>query len=131
MEEKKKASWKLDNAMLAVTMPTGETTQYNLGELFTNFEKLTGTQQNTVAYGVKQKLSDSTARGKDEKLDAKGSIEVMNETFAEILDGTAWTRKGGGGFSLKKEIQTKTETLNKKDQAELKRLLKEAGLNIF
>ena len=99
--ERTKAKWSLDKVLLKVEMPSGEKADFDLNELFSEFEKLGGTQQNTIAYGVKQKLSDSTARSKDEKLDEKGAIEVMRKTYAGIVDGTAWTKKGGGGFSKK------------------------------
>lgn len=116
--ERTKAKWSLDKVLLKVSMPDGEAADFNLNDLFSGFEKLTGTQQNTIAYGVKQKLSDSTARGKDEKLDSKGAIEVMRTTYAGIVDGTAWTKKGGGGFS------------KKISQAVLEKKAKEAGLSV-
>jgi hypothetical protein len=116
--ERTKAKWSLDKVLLKVSMPDGEAADFNLNDLFSGFEKLTGTQQNTIAYGVKQKLSDSTARSKDEKLDSKGAIEVMRTTYAGIVDGTAWTKKGGGGFS------------KKISQAVLEEKAKEAGLSV-
>ena len=116
--ERTKAKWSLDKVLLKVSMPDGKVADFNLNDLFSGFEKLTGTQQNTVAYGVKQKLSDSTARSKDEKLDSKGAIEVMRMTYAGIVDGTAWTKKGGGGFS------------KKISQAVLEEKAKEAGLSV-
>lgn len=116
--ERTKAKWSLDKVLLKVSMPDGEAADFNLNDLFSGFEKLTGTQQNTIAYGVKQKLSDSTARSKNEKLDSKGAIEVMRTTYAGIVDGTAWTKKGGGGFS------------KKISQAVLEEKAKEAGLSV-
>ena len=133
MEEKKKASWKLESALLKVTMPTGEAADFNLNDLFPGFEKLTGTQQNTIAYGVKQKLSDSTARSKDEKLDAKGAIEVMRTTFAGVIDNTAWTKKGGGGFSKKISKASLDEKAkeSKMSSAQAQKLLESLGFTIY
>jgi hypothetical protein len=133
MEEKKKASWKLDGVSQTVTMPDGITRSFDLSELFPDFAKFNGTQQNTIAYGVKQKLSDSTARSKDEKLDSKGAVEVMATTYAGIIDNTAWTKKGGGGFSKKISKASLDEKAkeSKMSSAQAQKLLESLGFTIY
>ena len=63
-----------------------------LEELFPEFLKYTEAQQMTIEYGVKQKLSDSIARPKDQKLSKKEVIEQFDETWALIVSGE-WVKK--------------------------------------
>lgn len=132
--ERKKASWELkDDGIQSCTFPSGSGINFNLNRLFPNFAELTDTQQETIAYGVKQKCSDATARPKEFKLDEEGVGQVMYDTFESIVDGSAWTRKGGGGQkSVKKQIvEGANKALSGDELAKLKELLSKSGISIF
>lgn len=132
--ERKKASWSFDaEGIQTCSLPSGREVRFDLTRLFSDFKELTDTQQETVAYGNKRKCSDRTARSTDMKLDEDGIVEVMLDTFESIVDGTAWTRKGGGGQkSVKKQIvEGANKALNGDELAKLKELLSKSGISIF
>jgi hypothetical protein len=132
-DDRVKNSWSITNATLTCKFPSDNTLAFDLARVFPDFNKLTDAQKLVVGNGVHQKLGDSCARSKAEKLDEDGMVTQMNTTFEGIVDGTVWSKKGGkGGISLKKQIQDKAEAnLNEADQKKLKDLMKKAGINIF
>jgi hypothetical protein len=94
-KERKKASWKLEGSVLTVTYADESKAIFDLRELHEEFILLSETARETMAYGVKQKLSDSCARPKGETLTPALMKKVMNTTFEEVVSGEAWTRKTG------------------------------------
>lgn len=100
--EKKKSSLKVvevKNAegavmgrTLEVTTTGGQVGKFDLGKI-----TLPEVVRHCFEYGVKQILSDATARNKDEKLDDKGKLKVMEEKFESMIDGKILTvtREGG------------------------------------
>lgn len=115
---KKKATWALDTTMLTVNFPNGKTITFDMAQLYPDFAKLSDTMQNTTCYGVKQKLSDAIARPASEKLTIDESATIMVATFANIVDGSAWTRKAGGGqVSFKTKLTTNMDLLSEEDKA--------------
>lgn len=132
MDEKKKASWKLDgNGIQVCRLPQGTELKFDLTRIFPNFGELTDTQQEIIAYGVKQKCSDRTARSAGEKLDEGGLEVVMLETFEQIVDGSAWKRTGSGQKSVKTQIREGAKVLAPQELEALKALLAKSGVNIF
>jgi hypothetical protein len=83
----------------------------SLSKMFPDFLKLTASQQMVVEYGVKQKLSDSIARPKEEKLSKQGVIGQFQETWDMILGGD-WVKKVTPKTPLEKAIAEK-ESLQK------------------
>lgn len=64
----------------------------NLEKLFPDFLKYTESQQMSIEYGVKQKLSDSTARSADQVLSNGELTDQFKETWDLILSGQ-WVKK--------------------------------------
>ena len=85
------------------------TSTFDLTELFSDFSKLTEVQKLTIVYGIKQKLADTTARGKDEKLTPAERDEAMTKLYGQIIAGT-WAVKGEGRISkVKRVLETCTQ----------------------
>ena len=94
----KKAKWNLIDNVLSVELPTGEKASYELVTLFPDFAAYDSVQQNAIAYGVKQGLSDTTARNTDEKLNPAERVAAMNDRWKMISVDRKWTsgKKAGG-----------------------------------
>jgi hypothetical protein len=88
--EKKKAGWKMDGTVLTVTFPDGTKDSFDVAMV-----KDDGIRSALLGYGLKQKLSDSTARNKDERLTTEERLAEMKETFNLLVAGT-WAEKGTG-----------------------------------
>lgn len=132
MDEKKKASWSFEgNGIQVCRLPQGKKIQFDLTRIFPNFGELTDTQQEVIAYGIKQKCSDRTARSAGEKLDEDGLEAVMLETFEQIVYGVAWKRTGSGQKSVKAQIREGAKVLAPQELEALKALLAKSGVNIF
>jgi hypothetical protein len=130
-KERTKNRWTLDGTILTNTFPNGMTTSFDVLPLFPLFLEYSDTQKETICNGIHQKLGDSCARPKAEKLTVANCVVQMDKTYAEILDGTAWKRKGGKGvISMKKQIADGMSEMSQEDQNELKRLLAMAKVNI-
>ncbi len=85
---KKKISWKFnDEDMIATaTYPTDETVSFVITDLPDDMLNM------ATYYGVKQKLSDSIARSKEEKLTPSEAIDCMNSLFEQMKNGD-WNAK--------------------------------------
>lgn len=99
--DSKKAKWEVTGSSLVVTMPDSTVGRYDISRIFPEFEAATAIQQNVIVYGIKQKLSDKTARSEDMKLTGAEAVDTMKTMFEEIVNGT-WRAKGVGGLSYKK-----------------------------
>lgn len=98
----KKSKWTLSGAILDCTMPDGEGVSFDLAELFPNFPEFDDVQQQSIAYGVKQGLSDITARSEDEKLTETEKVAAMEKRFKMYTVDRKWTSgKRGGGITKK------------------------------
>jgi len=85
------------------------TSTFDLTKLFSDFSELTEVQKLTIVYGIKQKLADTTARGKDEKLTPTERDQAMTKLYDQIIAGT-WAVKGEGRISkVKKVLETCTQ----------------------
>ena len=114
----KKSKWSLEGTVLTVVMPEGETAEFDLASV--HADVITQVQ----AYGLKQKLSDSTARPSDQKLTEKEAIAEMQGTYDNLVSGI-WREKGGGsGISMAKKVKEAALTAT----PEQLRVLKELGL---
>lgn len=99
--------WTLDNTTLKMVKPlenaTGEiVAEFDLTKLFETFPEMTEVQQQTIAYGVKQKLSD---KGASEVGSVGGKVTQAKETWKILLEGK-WTgeRMNATGASENKKI---------------------------
>lgn len=120
--DSKKAKWEVTGSTLLVTMPDSTVGRYDISKIFPEFEAATAIQQNVIVYGIKQKLSDKTARSEDMKLTGQEAVDTMKTMFDEIVNGT-WRAKGVGGLSYKKLEADADEKLTPAEAAELKALL--------
>lgn len=107
--EKSKAVWALDGSVYTVTFPNGKKMAFDMAELYPTFISFTETQQQTICYGAKQKLSDSCARPKAEKLTHDETVTQMDATWKAIKDGSAWTRKAGEKAPTVSKSKVETE----------------------
>jgi hypothetical protein len=91
-DERKKVTWELSNVGMLTAHHLDRIDQsFNLTRLDKGgvpYMDMSAQQKDSFAYGVKQQLSDATARSKDEKLDDDGKRIVMDATFESMIDGT-------------------------------------------
>lgn len=78
----------------------------DLTKLFPDFNDLNEVQQMVVEYGVKQKLSDSCARSKEQKLSRSELTAQLKETWDMIVNGE-WIKKVVPKTPLEKAIAEK------------------------
>jgi len=119
-----KNSWDLNGTDLACVFPDATVGKFDLEVLFPDFTKFNEVQALVVAYGVKQKLSDSCARPKDAKLTFKEAAEQMADTFQMLASGKFTSGTRAGAISYKRKIEAAKESAT---PAELK-VLKKLGL---
>ena len=103
--ERKKSKWSLVKGILAVLMPEGNSGSWDLTKLFPLFLEMTETQQEVIAYGVKQKLADSCARNSDTKLTEAESIAQMEKTWEMLLSGKFTSGTRGTGISVAAKVE--------------------------
>ena len=124
--------WTLTGATLSCILGTGlgeVSGSFNLAELFEDFTDLTSLQQAAIAYGVKQKLADCTARSKDMTLSDQEQVDTMTARYRTLIETQEWNEKGGGGgiaiaSSAVKILKDKVDQLT----PELKAALEAAGM---
>ena len=126
-----KAKWTLNEktAILTVTLDSVNSTIFDLRKLFPQWDSFNSVQKNTIGYGIKQKLADSTAREKDVSLTPQEKIAEMERKWKLLLEGT-WTEKveKGAVISKKKLEKEAEEKLSQKEQEQLRKLMKKMGL---
>jgi len=95
-------SWKLENGSELV-VGTSEVSadgknsvftflaRFDLRKIFPSFTELTQAQRFIAQYGVKQKLSDVTA--KEELVTIKQKIDAMKEAWGDLLSGKMFEKK--------------------------------------
>lgn len=69
----------------------------NLELLFPEIEDMDEAQQGTISNGVKQKLDDSIARSKEEKLTEVEKREVQSALWDRLKDDRKWNMEKTGG----------------------------------
>jgi len=90
--------WTLDrDGGVLSCVVSDRTMSVDLTELFTDYVEYTALQQDAIAYGVKQKLADCTARSKDMTLSAQEQCDTMADRYRTLIDSQEWNEKGGGG----------------------------------
>ena len=120
--DSKKAKWEVTGSSLVVTMPDSTVGRYDISKIFPEFEAATAIQQNVIVYGIKQKLSDKTARSEDMKLTGQEAVATMKTMFEEIVNGT-WRAKGIGGLSYKKLDEKAAEVFSADELAAYNKLM--------
>jgi hypothetical protein len=88
--------WSRNDNILKCECPGDVEFTVDLERLFSDFPKLSETQKEVIVYGVKQKLSDKSAKIEAEKLTPENFKIVSMARYEDILDGSAWVRKAGG-----------------------------------
>ena len=78
--ETKQIRWTLMSRIATAMFPNGKTAEFDLTLIDGNNETL------MKFYGVKQWLTDKTARSKDERLTDDEKIAVMTEHFDEMIE---------------------------------------------
>ena len=78
--ETKQIRWTLMNRVATATFPNGKTAEFDLTLIDGNNETL------MKFYGIKQWLTDKTARTKEEKLSDSEKIEVMTDHFDGMVE---------------------------------------------
>ena len=78
--ETKQIRWTLMNHVATATFPNGKTAEFDLTLIDGNNETL------MKFYGIKQWLTDKTARTKDEKLSDSEKIEVMTDHYDGMIE---------------------------------------------
>jgi len=86
-----KISWVVQEDLLIAKIGDVEAI-FAIPEVFPTFGDLQGVPRQLVIYGLKQKLADSTAKGKDYALTAKEKAKIMHEKFDDLKRGI-WARK--------------------------------------
>ena len=92
---KKTMTWTINGNILTVKHldDNDRLDTFDMVELFDNFNKLEEVQQLTIVNGVKQKLADSCARSKDEKLTPAERTEQMAKIWKRMVVDRKWTTK--------------------------------------
>ena len=103
--EKTRLTWALNSNDLTVAVGAEQIGRYNLTKLFPNFQEFDEVQQMAVVYGVKQNLSDKTARNKDVSLTLTEKADVMDERYTFMVEKRIWRQPGKEKISLKKRAQ--------------------------
>lgn len=88
--ERKKARWTQNGGTLEVVFPDGVTAAFEMGKV--KDKEILNT---LLGYGLKQKLADSTAKGKDLRLTTEERVKMMEDTFENLVKGI-WAQKSGG-----------------------------------
>jgi hypothetical protein len=115
-----KVLWTQTETTLTATFPDGAIHTWDFGGLPDDMKlALTG-------YGLKQKLADSTAVGKDVRLTVEERVALMQETFGN-LEKNVWGKKGGGR-KRDFEVLAKAEVWNKDKLAALHAVKDIAGM---
>ena len=78
--ETKQIRWTLMDRIAIATFPNGKAVEFDLALIYGNNETL------MKFYGIKQWLTDKTARTKKEKLSDNEKIEVMTDHFNGIIE---------------------------------------------
>lgn len=108
--EKTRLTWSLDeNSLkgpkLVVSCNDERVADFDLTLLFPNFGEFDEVQKMSVVYGVKQNLSDKTARNKDVSLTLNEKAGVMEERYAFMVNERVWRQPGKEKISLKKKAK--------------------------
>lgn len=98
-------TWSLNIDKLEVTCGEDFVAAFDLNNLFPDFAELDEVQQMSVIYGVKQNLSDKTARNKDVGLTLKEKADVMNKRYMFMITKRVWRQPGKEKISLKKKAK--------------------------
>lgn len=120
---KQKTSWDLIGSNLIGTMPYGTKAEFDLSRLFPQFEEFDESQQLSIAYGIKQKVADATARPADQKLTEDEAKTVMEATYDRIVGGQ-WNATKEGAITMKKKVD---QAINNATPEQLE-VLKQLGL---
>lgn len=89
-ENKVRMTWTLEGSTHTAKIGEKLVYEYSLLKLFPDFLSLSEVQQNIVAYGMKQKLSDGTAKGKESKL-TLAEVQEHFKATQEMLESGKWT----------------------------------------
>ena len=129
-----KSSWEVSKeGMLSVAMPEGAKAEFDLTDIWPDYTSHSEVQQYLESYGVKQALSDKTARNKEVSLSEAEKVGVILHTWEDFKAGRIRARTGG--VSLKKQneaLQNQLDEVKEKvDQvltAEQRKMLEEMGI---
>ena len=86
-----KISWEEEKGILIAKVGDIEV-GFNISDVFPGFEDLQGVPRKLVVYGLKQKLGDTLAKGRDYNLSPKEKAQILQEKFNDLKNGV-WTRK--------------------------------------
>lgn len=87
-EDKKKNSWEQKDGVLS-----GRGADFEIDKLFPDYSTGNAAQQFIMEYGIKQYLTDKTARSKDEKLSDAEAKDVMTEVWMSLVNGIVPAKK--------------------------------------
>lgn len=127
--DRTKNQWKLDATNLVCTYPDGRIKSFNILEVVPDFVSYTEPHKAVICNGISQKLGDSCARKKTEKLTIDNAMVQMGITWERIVDGSAWTRKGGvGGVGLAKQLVEKAKLLTQDERDTMNSYFAQMGM---
>lgn len=104
--EKTRLTWNIvEDTWLKVSCEETFVTQFDLALLFPDFKEFNEAQKMAVAYGVKQNLSDKTARNKDMSLTLDEKADIMEERYTFMVNERIWRQPAKEKISLKKKAK--------------------------
>ena len=100
------ATWKRDDLTLQVGYNEVSNDQYNIisrfdiTKIFPDFKAYDKVQKNVIVYGLKQKLSDQTARSKDQTLtNTEKAAQLWMKTW-ELLQTGEWSEEEDSCYAI-------------------------------
>jgi hypothetical protein len=104
-------SWALveETGVLTVThkdVSPEKAVDFDLNLIFEDFKELEHVQKQVIAYGVKQRLSDKTAKNSDEKLTVNERIVTMSNIWNRLSVDRIFKSAVGDKNTLSKKLES-------------------------
>jgi hypothetical protein len=104
-------SWALieETGILTVThkdVSPEKAVDFDLNLIFEDFKELEHVQKQVIAYGVKQRLSDKTAKNSDEKLTVNERIVTMSNIWNRLSVDRIFKSAVGDKNTLSKKLES-------------------------
>lgn len=121
-KERKTVAWEMEenSTLLKATFPNGKDVTFDIARIFPDILTATKAQAFTVQYGVKQFLSDKTARSEGEKLSNDDKVVVMKTRYDDLVEGNFRVNKAGGVEKISKaKVEKNLDAMSDEELAEI------------
>jgi hypothetical protein len=116
--------WTIDGSILSlehVDSPVTLSQAFDATDIFPEFGKMTDVQQKVIVNGIKQKLADSVAVSKEEKMTPDERSASIAELWERLCAGE-WNKVGTERVSINKKAAAMKDELSDDQIALLKKL---------